>query len=241
MQLSAMKYVSTPATSPGSNMQVISPGWRVMPCCAEAPVVVSAATAAVVERALHWAEHTAGTFDPCLGEVCQLWDVEHRQAPPAQGEVRHFAGEGLFRQVDLDRRGGERVVYFHSRDVALDLGGIGKGWAVDRAVDALRAHGIRDAVVNAGGDLYAMGNSERGDPWEIGVQSPTDPHALAATLRLSDAAVATSGDYVHSVSVRAATCMDADAGATAVFGCDPLHAQSLLAGAASGARLVHSI
>ena len=234
---------------------------------ARRPVVVSAATAAVVERALHWAEHTAGTFDPCLGEVCQLWDVEHRQAPPAQGEVRHFAGEGLFRLVDLDRRGGERVVYFHSRDVALDLGGIGKGWAVDRAVDALRAHGIRDAVVNAGGDLYAMGNSERGDPWEIGVQSPTDPHALAATLRLSDAAVATSGDYVrffdyhgrryhhimdprtgaprvtkeHSVSVRAATCMDADAGATAIFGCDPVHAQSLLAGAASGARLVHSI
>ncbi|HEX9107160.1 MAG TPA: FAD:protein FMN transferase, partial [Longimicrobiales bacterium] len=165
------------------------------------------------------------------------------------------------------RRGGERVVFFHSRDVALDLGGIGKGWAVDRAVDALRAHGIRDAVVNAGGDLYAMGYSERGDAWEIGVQSPTDPHATVATFKLTDAAVATSGDYVrffdyhgrryshlmdphtgaprvtreHSVSVRAATCIDADAGATAVFGCEPARAQQMLASAAPGARLIHSI
>ncbi len=231
------------------------------------PVVLGAATATVVERALHWAEHTDGSFDPCLGEVCQLWDVEHRRVPPAAGEVRHFASEGLFRQIDLDRRSGERVVYFRSTDVALDLGGIGKGWAVDRAVDALRAHGIRDAVVNAGGDLYAMGHSESGDPWEIGVQSPTDPHATVATFKLTDAAVATSGDYrrffdyhgrryhhimdprtgaprvtrEHSVSVYASNCIDADAGATAVFGYDPVRAQSLLAGAAPDARLIHSI
>jgi len=230
-------------------------------------MVLGAATATVVERALHWAEHTDGSFDPCLGEVCQLWDVEHRQVPPPQGEFRHFAGESLFRHVELDRRGGERVVYFHSPDVALDLGGIGKGWAVDRAVAALRAHGIRDAVVNAGGDLYAMGHSERGDAWEIGVQSPTDPRATVATFKLTDAAVATSGDYLryfeyhgrryhhimdprtgaprvtseHSVSVRAATCMDADAGATAVYGCDPARAQTLLTNAAHGARLIHSI
>ena len=230
------------------------------------PVAVSAATAAVVERGLLWAERSGGSFDPCLGEACALWDVEHRREPPPSGDVRRLAGGGLYAQLELGRRMGETVVVYHSAEVALDLGGIAKGWAVDRATDALRAHGIRDAIVEAGGDLYAMGLSERGDPWEIGVQSPSNPHEILARFPLTDRAVATSGDYQrffdyhgrryshlldprtgeprqtreHSVSVEAETCMDADAGATAVFGAPRERARALLAGAVAGARLIHS-
>ncbi len=229
------------------------------------PVALGAATAAVVERALFWAERTGGSFDPCLGEACALWDVEHRHVPPPAAEARRFAG-GLYRQLELGRRHDQTMVYFHSPRVGIDLGGIAKGWAVDRAVDALRAHGIRNAIVEAGGDLYAMGHSERGDAWEIGVQSPTNPHEILARFPLTDRAVATSGDYrrffdyhgrryshlldprtgeprqtrEHSVSVEAETCMDADAGATAVFGASREQAQALLAGAMPGARLIHS-
>ncbi len=234
---------------------------------AERPVVVGAATAAVVERALHWADRTGGAFDPCLDAVCELWDVAHRQVPPPEREVELLAGRSFYEHLELGRRGGERVVRFHAPGLALDLGGIGKGWAVDRAVDALRSRGIRNALVNCGGDLFALGVSERGDPWEIGVQSPTDPQAIVARLPLSDRAVATSGDYrqffdyggrrfshlmdprtgaprrtaEHSVSVEAAACVDADAGATAVFGATPAQASALLAAAAPGARLVHSL
>ncbi len=230
------------------------------------PVAIGAATAAVVERALFWAERSGDSFDPCLGEACALWDVEHRREPPPEGEARRFAGGGLYRQLEVSRHQGETIVYYHSPAIALDLGGIAKGWAVDRAVDALRAQGIRDAIVEAGGDLYAMGHSERGDAWEIGVQSPTNPHEIVARFALTDRAVATSGDYrrffdyhgrryshlldprtgeprqtrEHSVSVEAETCMDADAGATAVFGTPRERAQALLAAAVPGARLVHS-
>ncbi len=65
------------------------------------PVAVGAATAAVVERALHWASCTQGAFDPCMGEVSDLWDVRHRHEPPAAKDVRRFAGRSLYKQLEL--------------------------------------------------------------------------------------------------------------------------------------------
>ncbi len=132
-------------------------------------VPLGAATAAVVARALHWADCTDGAFDPCLGEASELWDVRHRHEPPPSREVRRFAGRGLYRQLELDGAPAGARLFYHSRDIALDLGGIAKGWSVDRAADALRAHGVRDGLVNVAGHLYALGQSERGDAWEVGV------------------------------------------------------------------------
>jgi thiamine biosynthesis lipoprotein len=150
------------------------------------------------------------------------------------------------------------------RDAAIDLGGIAKGYGVDRAADALRHQGIARGIVNVGGDLYAIGRSEDGDPWRVGIRSPTDPDGLMGTLEVADAAVATSGDYerffeyrgrrfhhlldpetaaprvsaAHSVTVRAASCIDADAAATAVFGLDQTDAARLLRSAGRGIELV---
>lgn len=234
---------------------------------AAGPVAVSAATAAVLMEALRWASASDGLFDPALGRAVALWDVGRRAAPPAAGEVRRFAGQRLYRELEVGQRGGQAVVRFGEPDLALDLGGIAKGYAVDRAVEVLRAWGIRHALVNAGGDLYALGRSPEGDPWEVGVQSPAEPGRLAATLRLEDQAVATSGDYqqffehggrryhhlldprtgeprrtpAHSLTVAAATCMAADAAATAVFGCAAGEATRILASAAPGARIIHQI
>ena len=84
---------------------------------------------------------------------------------------------------------------FHDEDMGIDLGGIGKGYGVDRAVAVLREWGFQNGLVNVGGDLYAMGVSEDGDPWNVGVRSPDDPQGLVANLAMSDQAVATSGDY----------------------------------------------
>jgi thiamine biosynthesis lipoprotein len=83
----------------------------------------------------------------------------------------------------------------------MDLGGVAKGYAVDRAVQALRSHGIERALVNAGGDIYAMGTPEDEEGWRIGIQHPCDPRKLAAAFRVRDQAVATSGNYENAVSV----------------------------------------
>ena len=207
-------------------------------------VPVGAATASVVRAGLAWAEATAGGFDPCLGRVAELWDVGCRTAPPPAAAFRRFAGRRLYRSLDLDTWRGRAAVRLTDRDAAIDLGGIGKGYGVDQAVHVLQEWGIRDAIVNVGGDLYAMGHSEDGDPWEIGIRSPEDPDGIVARFPVEDAAIATSGDYIQyfiwhgrrfhhlmdpatgepttsgmrSLTVRAATCMEADAAATAGFG-----------------------
>lgn len=219
-----------------------------------AAVPVSAASAEVLAAALGWASATEGRFDPGLERAVALWDVADRRVPPPADRVRRFAGRHLYRTLELERRGSGAAVRLHSPEAGVDLGGIAKGYGVDRAVDALRRHGVRDAIVNVGGDLYAMGRSEDGDAWEIGILSPADPRRLATTVTATDRAIATSGDYMryfdyrgrryhhlldpqtgaprrsrlHSVTMAASTCLAADAAATACFGLEPEPARRLV-------------
>jgi FAD:protein FMN transferase len=230
-----------------------------------APVPVGPGTAEVLAAGLVWAERSDGVFDPAIGGAVRFWDLGHRQAPPTAAEVRRLARPGLYRALELGRWGGEDVVVYHDPDIVLDLGGIAKGYGVDRAVVALREWGVTDALVNVGGDLYAMGRSATGDEWEVGVRDPDDPRALAARFRISDRAVATSGDYqqyfehggaryhhlldprtgaprrggVRSLTVAADCCMMADAAGTAAFGLDRASAQRLIARVDPGARVMH--
>jgi thiamine biosynthesis lipoprotein len=228
-------------------------------------VPVGAATMTVLQESIRWAADTAGAFDPCLGRATQLWDVGHRVEPPPADQSRPLARRHLYRQLELDRHRGYPVVRFHDRDVSLDLGGIAKGYAVDEAVTSLRRHGVRHALVGAGGDLYALGRGPSGAPWHIGVESPDRRSAPAASLRLADAAIATSGDYQQyfehrgrryhhlldpetamprvsphrSISVVAPTCMAADAGATVAYVMGATEAARVLAG--HGAQVAHTI
>jgi len=230
-------------------------------------VAITTPTATVIEEALLWAESSDGAFDPCLGRVTELWDVGHRNTPPSASDVTGLAGQRLYRALDLDKSGSGGRVRFASTDVAIDLGGIGKGYGVDRAVTVLREWGIERGLVNVGGDLYALGDSEDGDPWKVGIRSPSDPSQLAGKLEVSDGAVATSGDYLqffrygdrqyhhllnpvtgapretteHSVTVRAESCMAADAAATAVFGMARGPADNLLRSRAPGAAIVSAL
>jgi FAD:protein FMN transferase len=233
---------------------------RANAAAAQRAVTVSAATADVVAEALRWAALTDGAFDPAIGSLVALWDVSRRTEPPAAAQVERLAGRRLHRTVEL---AGATVIR-HDADARLDLGGIAKGHGVDRAVAALRAHGITDAIVNVGGDLYAMGRGADGDGWRVGIRSPDDARRVVETLRVSDAAIATSGSYeqgfrhrgvryhhlmdpltggprpsaLQSVTVRAATCMTADAAATAAFGLQGPEAARLLAAAARDIELV---
>ncbi|MDX1673899.1 MAG: FAD:protein FMN transferase [Longimicrobiales bacterium] len=228
-------------------------------------VPVSGGTAEVVAAALAWAGASDGRFDPTLGRAAALWDPGHRSAPPSVAELEGLTRDGLYRSLELGRSGSEPVVVYHDAAVQLDLGGIAKGYGVDRAARALREWGITDALINVGGDLFALGVSEDGDPWEVGVRDPEDATRLAATFRVTDRAVATSGDYeqyfehqgrryhhlldprtgeprrtdVRSVTVEADRCITADAAGTAVFGQRPDAARRIIHAVDREARLLH--
>lgn len=233
-------------------------------------VAVSDETALVVRASLGWASATDGAFDPCLGRAARVWDVSHRREPPPDAEFRRFAGRGLWRALDVSTMSGRSALRFGDADVRLDLGGIAKGYAVDRAARVLRESGIRDGLVNVGGDLVALGRSATGDPWRVGIQSPDAPDdatALAGAIDAEDTALATSGDYVRffdwrgrryhhlldpataaprttpvrSLTIQAATCMEADAAATAVYGAARDAAERVVARRAPGARVVLAV
>lgn len=207
-------------------------------------VPITRETAQVIAAALAASQASDGRFDPAVGEVSELWDVLNRHEPPPGDRVQRLAARGFWRKVDVSLSSGSPMVRFDDPDLHLDLGAIAKGHGVDCAADALRERGVRSAIVTVGGDLYALGESPDGEPWTIGIRSPHDRHALAATLRVRDRAVATSGDYerffrwrgmryhhlidpataaprstpFHSATVLANRCIDADAASTAVFG-----------------------
>ena len=230
---------------------------------ARAGVLVTAETAFVTEAALEWADALDGRYDPAVGAVCALWDVRNRHEPPAEERVAELAGRRFHRTVEVGTSRGGHAIRFHGEGAQLDLGSAAKGYAVDRAVDALRRRGIEKALVVAGGDLYALGTGPDGEPWEIGIQSPTDGHSLAGRLRLADRAVATSGTYrqffrhrgrryhhlmdpaiarpretpMQSLTVVADSVLHADVATTALFGLDEATIAATLARRLPGAEL----
>jgi len=228
---------------------------RVNTAAAGTPVTVSLETAGVVLAGLDWAAVTHGAFDPAIERVCELWNVLERTSPPDARAVKRLAGRSLYQALELSVHRGQSVIVRHDTDVGLDLGAIAKGYAVDRAGDVLRAHGVRDGVVRVGGDLVALGSPPDGDAWRIGIRSPASESVLIGEVDVSDGAVATSGDYqrffmyegvryhhlmdpataaprrtpMHSITARASTCMSADAASTSCYGMDRAAADALLA------------
>lgn len=229
-------------------------------------VPISSDTAEVLRRALTWARASDGAFDPCLGRAVEAWDVGHRRVPLDPAERAALALPRLWASLEVDTGRSVPRVRFGDPAVSLDLGGIAKGYGVDAAGRALRDHGVFHGLVNVGGDLVALGASGNGDPWRIGVRSPDDPRRVAATLEVTDGAIATSGDYLRffehggrryhhlmdprsgepretamrTLTVIAGSCLDADAGATAVFGMDPARARRTLRAVSPEAAVVHT-
>ena len=207
-------------------------------------VTIRPETAHVVRRALDWASASNGRFDPAAGEITELWDVLHRHQPPPDVKVERLARRGFWRKVDLSTFHGAPALRYNDPDIHIDLGGIAKGYGIDRAVNALRQLGIAHAIVTVGGDLYALGESPEGAPWKVGIRDPHDLSALAATLDVADRAVTTSGDYerffrwrgrryhhlmdpttaaprvtpIHSLTILGHRVIDADAASTSGFG-----------------------
>jgi len=153
---------------------------------------VSPETIEVLKRAQEVSKLSEGGFDITVGPLVQLWrKARERGMPPEMQEVKETLNLVNFRNLKTHYGG---KVLLRKKGMAIDLGGIAKGYAVDRAFEILKGLGYRNLVVNAGGDLR-VGGSKPGGPWSIGIQHPRDPQKIMARISLSDTAVATSGDY----------------------------------------------
>ena len=135
-----------------------------------------------------------GLFDPGIGKLIRLWGFhadDYKAVLPDPDQLAAWRNHPTgIADLTLD---GKRIGS-QSRQVAIDLGGYLKGYALDRAAAILREHGVDNALVNIGGNVMALG-SKNGTPWSVGIQHPRQPGPLA-TLQLRDGeAIGTSGDY----------------------------------------------
>ena len=191
----------------------------------------------VLERARYFHQLSAGAFDITVEPLLRLFDksFSERSAPPSDVEI-----EETLQLVGFDRIEVTSDRIYLPDGMKITLGGIAKGYAIDRAVAVLKEHGIERGLVNAGGDMRSIG-SKGENSWKIALQNPRNGSDYIAILPLNDSAVATSGDYeryfdpdmrfhhiidprtgysateLMSVTIVTETALDADALATAVF------------------------
>ena len=158
---------------------------------ARQPITISKELLELLERALRMSELTHGAFDITYASAGHLYDFPRKIKPSAEALAAALAAIN-YRHVALDRANG--TVRFLRSGMRIDLGGIAKGHAVDRAIALLQARGIKHALVSAGGDSRVIGD-RRGRPWTVGIRDPRQRDKVIAVVPLSNAAISTSGDY----------------------------------------------
>jgi thiamine biosynthesis lipoprotein len=157
----------------------------------ERPVKVDPEIIEVVTRSFEFSRLSDGAFDVTYASVGYLYDYRARQHPTGE-QIADALPAVDWRQVQVDPK--LNTIRFLKPGMRIDLGGIAKGYAVDRSIEMLRGMGIRHAMVNAGGDTRLLGD-RRGKPWIVGIRDPRNDGRMVTRLPLEDEAVSTSGDY----------------------------------------------
>jgi thiamine biosynthesis lipoprotein len=159
------------------------------------PVAVTPDVFSVISTALRYAELSKGAFDPTIGPIVKLWNImgEHPRVP-AQAEIDAALKLVSYRDVVADSAA--HSVFLTRKGMQLDLGGIAKGYAADEAVRIIKAAGLKRAIIDLGGNVYAYGDKKGGQPWRVGIQKPfTDRGEYVGIVTVKNKTLVTSGVY----------------------------------------------
>ena len=155
------------------------------------PVAISDELFALLVKSEHFSRLTQGAFDISFSSVGYLYDYRKHQRPD-ESQKKVLTPQINYRKILLNKS--EKTVKFENDKLKIDLGGIAKGHAVDRCIEILIGHGIKNAFVSAGGDSRVIGK-KNGRLWYIGIRHPRDEGKLIVNLPLEEVAISTSGDY----------------------------------------------
>jgi thiamine biosynthesis lipoprotein len=166
-----------------------------------APVRVSRETFDLIQRSVRISGITQGAFDISYGSVDKrLWNFDQQmQRLPDKATARERVSLINYRNILLDT--GSSMVFLKNKGMRIGFGGIGKGYAAERAKTVMQEMGVRSGVVNASGDLVAWGHQPDGKPWTIGISNPDAPEKVIGILNVTDMALATSGNYEKYVLI----------------------------------------
>ena len=157
------------------------------------PIHVSTETLAVVHRAMQAAEMTGGGFNIAIGPAVEAWSVTDGQRIPAESELNALRPLVDLQAVHVDVQ--KQTIYLDKAGMRIDVGGIGKGYAADQAVEALRRAGAIAGVVALSGDIKTFGRMPGGKKFPVGIQHPRKDGSVLAWIDLEDEAISTAGDY----------------------------------------------
>jgi thiamine biosynthesis lipoprotein len=157
----------------------------------EEPQRVSAELFNLIRRAQELSAQTHGAFDISFDSVGQMYDFRSGKHPDSEQIAAQLKNID-YRHIVLDEA--SQTVAFKTRGVRINLGGIAKGYSVERVIDLLRAAGIEHALATAGGDTRILGD-RRGKPWIVGIRDPDRRDGIFTRIALDDEAISTSGDY----------------------------------------------
>ncbi|GAK53443.1 membrane-associated lipoprotein involved in thiamine biosynthesis [Candidatus Moduliflexus flocculans] len=155
-------------------------------------VAVSSEVRDMLQRAKEYGLLTDGLFNVTIGALVDLWGIgtEHERVP-SENEIRQTLPRINLAALELDQT---QNVSITQPGGSVDLGGIGKGYAIDRAWQTLKDQGIEKALINAGGNIRCLGTRADGKPWRIGIRHPRQ-EGILGVIEVTEKAVATSGDY----------------------------------------------
>jgi thiamine biosynthesis lipoprotein len=159
------------------------------------PVTVSPETYAVIERAVDISRRSRGVFDITVGAFKGLWrfDEDMDGSTPNPADVKKRLALVNWKDIALDPR--QKTVLLRRKGMSITLGGIAKGYAVDRCVEILHKRGFNDFMLQAGGDLYVSGKKGN-EPWMVAIRDPRGPtNTYFAVAPIEDHSFSTSGDY----------------------------------------------
>jgi len=173
----------------------------------EKKVKVSESTYEVLQRSVEFSQMTGGAFDITVGPLVALFrNAKESKVAPDEQQIALARSKVGFEKLKLDNE--NKTVQFSGKGMLLDLGGIAKGYAIDKAIEAAQRSGAIGAMVDIGGDVRCFGLPPEGkDNWLIGLQDPNsaiegiEGGGLLLVLKITNAAVATSGDYQQFVFI----------------------------------------
>ncbi|MDB5158659.1 MAG: thiamine biosynthesis protein ApbE [Mucilaginibacter sp.] len=165
------------------------------------PVTVSRETFDLVKRSVMISKVTQGAFDITYGSIDKrLWNFDkHMTELPDAETAQKMVRLINFRNIILDEE--QCSIFLSEQGMRIGFGGIGKGYAAERAKQIMKQQGVTSGVVNASGDLTAWGLQPNGKKWTIGIANPDASHQVFSYLNISELAVATSGNYEKFIMI----------------------------------------
>ncbi len=159
-------------------------------------VSITRETYDVIKQSLDYSKTSGGLFDVTILPLVKVWGFDSKEfKKPSPGEIEDARACVGWDKVMLTDSGGECSLRFLKPDMQIDLGGIAKGYICDKVCELFSNAGLKDFIVNIGGNICSRGVSRKRQPWVIGVRNPRDRSEIIEQIVLDNEATATSGDY----------------------------------------------